>query len=143
MSFFKEYVFTLCSLMVIFSAIFTALPEGSTKSTVKSVVGIVTALALVSPFFSYRENLLPFEFAKEDELVDYHRVEQMEKRTLRKAELVVEGEIKKILGRDGEVRVIMTAEGIIEKVEIENVTETERNFISEKMGINKERIKEY
>ena len=59
----------------------------------------------------------------------------MEKQTLRKIENVVEEEIKKFLGRECRVRVIVSAEGITEKVEIENVTETERDYISEKLGI--------
>lgn len=140
MSFLREYVFSLCTLMVIFSAVFTALPEGATKSTVKSVIGIVTALALISPLFAYEEKLLLFEFSKGEELVDYHRAEQMEKKTLRTLEISAEEQIKSLLGREGEVRVVLSAEGITEKVEIENVTENERDFISRKTGIDKERI---
>ncbi len=141
MSFLRGYIFSLCALMVIFSAIYAALPEGASKSTVKSVIGIVMALTLVSPFFSYEEGLLPFEFPESHDLVDYQKAEQMEKQTLRKIENVVEEEIKKFLGRECRVRVIVSAEGITEKVEIENVTETERDYISEKLGIDRERIK--
>lgn len=143
MNFFREYIFTLCTLMVIFAALFSILPPGGTKNTVKSVIGIVTALALISPFFSYRENLLLFEFSQSDELVDYDKAENMEKITLRRVEKVVEDEIKKFLERTCEVRVSVSREGIVERVEIENVTESERDFIGEKLGIDKERIKKY
>ena len=143
MTFLKEYIFTLCSLMVICAAIFTAVPAGETKTTLRSVIGIITALALISPFFGYEGDLLPFRFDSGEELVDYERAEQMEKRTLRQIEIQLENRIKELLGRECNVRVAVSAEGIAERVVIENVSEADKTLVSESLGIERKRITEY
>lgn len=143
MKFLQGYILTLSSLIVICSAIYNIVPGGETKRTLKCVIGIVMALALISPFFNRNEELLIFEFPEKQELVDYERAEKMERMTLRQIEIRLEEHIKSLLNRECQVRVVLSAEGIIEGVEIENVTEYEKNIISEEMGINKDRIKEF
>jgi len=141
MKFLQGYILTLSSLIVIFSAIYNMIPSGVTKSTLRSVIGIVTALALISPFFGIDEDLLVFEFPESTQLVDYERAEEMERRTRRQIEIRLEEQIKELLGRECSVTVFLSAEGIIEGVDVENVTEYEKNLIAEKLGINKDRIK--
>ena len=143
MIFLKAYIISLCSLMVIFSAIYTVIPVGDTKKTLRSVIGIITALALISPFFGRNDGLLAFEFPDSENLVDYDRAEEMEKRTLRQVGIVVEEQVKKTLDRDCEVRVTVSEDGTVEKVEVENVTEYEKNLLSKKIGIESYKIEKY
>ncbi|MDP4118788.1 MAG: stage III sporulation protein AF [Bacillota bacterium] len=150
MTFLRGYVYTLCSCLIISSVVFTVVPNGNLRNTLKAAIGIIIALMVVSPFIG-KSNVKSFNFSKESNLVDYDRVKDMEDLTQKQikdnAADSATSQIRKTLEENGRnnaaVRISLTADGDIQKVEIENVSETEKEIISKKFGIDKDRICEY
>ena len=147
MTFLKGYIYTLCCMMVIFSVIFTVVPGGETKKTLRAVIGIIMALIIMSPFFTGDITLPSAEFEKTESLIDEQRAEDMEQLTLTALEKRVESEMEAELEEKGKsdarVQVKLAQDGMIEEVKIKNATEADKQIISEKYGFNAKRIESY
>ncbi len=136
MNFIKNYVITLCYMLVIFALVISAIPENSVKKTLKVVIGIVAALIMVSPFLGdFSEEII---IPKGHSLVDYNMAENMERKTLKQLELAAEEKLKNAIHKKCKVNI--SAEGLIEKVEIENGTEEDKRILEKLFGINPETV---
>ena len=128
----SDYIYTLSVCLVLSSAVFAAVPESTLKATFKTAVGIIIALAALSAFTRVPEMIIPsyrdytgYDYEKESGKMNGLIIEQTKKLSESKISDQVGGK---------KVRITLDESGDIEKVEIENVTETDKILVS---GSNK------
>ena len=123
-----NYIYTLCACLVLSSAVFAAVPESTLKATFKTAVGIIIALVALSSFTHVPEIIIP-PASEQGDYNSEEKNENVESLIIEQTKKLSESRISNQLGGK-KVRITLDESGNIEKVEIENVTKTDKILVS-------------
>lgn len=139
MKFLGEYIYTLSACLIIASVIFTSVPSGPLKNTLKAAVGIVLALVCVSAFIPDKADTEAYYEGMKEVVFDKNNADEMTGLVMEQARRLAEKKISEKVGGK-KVNITLNENGNIEKVEIENATKADKIVVSREFKIEIEKI---
>ena len=139
MKFLGEYIYTLSACLIIASVIFTSVPSGHLKNTLKAAVGIVLALVCVSAFIPDKVDTEAYYESMKEVVFDKNNADEMTGLVMEQTRKLAEKKISEKVGGK-KVNITLNENGNIEKVEIENATKADKIVVSREFEIEIEKI---
>lgn len=139
MKFLGEYIYTLSACLIIASVIFTSVPSGPLKNTLKAAVGIVLALVSVSAFIPDKADTEAYYESMKEVVFDENNADEMTGLVMEQTRKLAEKKISEKVGGK-KVNITLNENGNIEKVEIENATKADKIVVSREFEIEIEKI---